>query len=634
MCGIAGRFNHRSDEPVDPELVGRMSDLLAHRGPDDHGTFAEGPIGLGHRRLAVIDLTEAGHQPMSVGPLRIVFNGEIYNFRQLRETLVRSGHRFQSETDTEVILAAWREWGPACLERLQGMFAFAVWDAPNRALYLARDRVGKKPLCYWQDRRGLAFASEPKAFLADPAFEVRPDETALYHYLSLNYVPGPQSAFRGVERVPPGHYLAVKDGRVTLERYWRLRYLPARAITESEALDELRSRLGDAVRARLISDVPLGAFLSGGIDSGLVVALMAAAGGRVKTFSIGFEEKRYDELAFARQVADRYATDHRQFVVKPDAVTLLPKLVWHYNEPFADSSAIPTYCLAELTRQSVTVALNGDGGDESFAGYDRYRASALAGRADFLPHAARRLAGALGRMLPVPAALPRLERVKRFLAAMPLAPERRHATWMLALDESLKRELCTPAFRAAAAGADSAGVITRWYEQADAPDFLSATLAVDVNSYLPDDLLVKVDIATMAHALEARSPFLDHELMAFAASLPMAHKLRGRTQKVLLRRLARELLPGAIVARPKMGFGVPIDAWFRRDLREMTGDLLLDGRSRARGYFRPAVVERLFREHVAGTRRWHSVLWALLNFELWHRTFVDRTAAPTAGAGA
>ncbi len=623
MCGIAGRFNFRTGAPVVPRAITAMCDLLAHRGPDGSGLHVDGALGLGHRRLAVIDVSDAGRQPMTDGHgLWITFNGEIYNFLLLRSELEGHGHRFCTATDTEVILAAYRQWGADALSRLRGMFALALWDTRDRTLLLARDRVGKKPLYYRLDRDGLAFASEPKAFLAEPGFVPSPNPAALQHYLSLQYVPAPLSAFAGVERLEPGHRLVVRDGRLTTARYWDLQYVPKQAIDEREALGELRRRLAEAVRLRLISDVPLGAFLSGGLDSSIVVALMAEAG-RVQTFSIGFHESRYNELPYARQVADRFATDHHEYVVTPDAVALLPKLVWHYNEPFADSSAVPTFYLAEVTRRTVTVALNGDAGDENFAGYDRYRANRLAARLDHLPRPLRAALGGLGRALPAPADWPGLRRAARFLQTAPLSRERRYAEWMLHFDWAQKQELCTRDFLDAADRPSEDWIVGR-FRGSQASEFLDATLGVDVHTYLPDDLLVKVDIATMAHGLEARSPFLDHELMAFAATLPVDLKLRGGTQKYLLKQLARTLLPAPLIDRPKQGFGVPIDVWFRRELRDLAHDVLLGSAARARGYFRHDVVERLLAEHVAGTRAWHAQLWNLLMFELWHQTFIDR----------
>lgn len=609
-----------------------MCDLVGHRGPDASGLFIDGDMALGHRRLSIIDLSDAGHQPMSYGDdLWITFNGEIYNFLDLRVELESHGHRFHSRTDTEVILAAYREWGTDCLTHFRGMFAFAIWDVRTRTLFVARDRLGKKPLHYWIDRDGIAFASEPKAFLGDETFEVRPDPAALSWYLAYQYVPTPMSAFRDVHKLAPGHYLLARRDELHVERYWRLRYMPKREISEQDAAEELLFRLRQATRMRLISDVPLGVFLSGGIDSGAVVALMASESrGPVKTFSIGFEEEKYNELAYARMIARRYATEHHEFIVRPEAVSILPDLVWHYNEPYADSSAIPTFHLARLTRQSVTVALNGDAGDENFAGYDRYHHATLGARFDRFPKLLLALGRSLSRAMPGSSSSRVLARAKGFLEALALPKERRYANLMMHFDDAMRAEVCTPEFAAAAGVPDAAMRLIDWYARSDAPDFIDATLEVDVNTYLPDDLLVKVDIAAMAYGLEARSPFLDHEFMEFAASLPSHFKLRGRTKKYLLKRAVRTLLPPEILNRPKMGFGVPIDVWFRRDLYDFTNDLLLGSASRDRGYFRRPVIERLIHEHLTGVRQWHYLLWNLVMFELWHQTFVDRRPAVAA----
>ena len=565
------------------------------------------------------------------GQLTITFNGEIYNFLELREELQKDGHRFQTRTDTEVILAAYRQWGLACVERLRGMFAFAIWDARERRLFIARDRVGKKPLHYFVDRDGLAFASEPKAFLADPAFTPTPNLEAISAYLSYQYVPSPLSAFEGVRKLPPAHYLVVQDGRLEVTRYWKLSYAKKRRITEAEASEELLARLREAVRLRLISDVPLGAFLSGGIDSGTIVALMAGlSGGPVKTFSIGFEEQAFNELPYARQVAERYATDHHEFIVRPDARAIFPQLVWHYNEPYADSSAIPTYYLAELARRHVTVALNGDAGDENFAGYRRYITPSSAERFDRLPGAVRRAVGEMARVVPAPQRTDSvMNRGRRWLRRLSDTPAGRYNRRITIFDPDLKRELCDPGFLVASGGEASPRFLENAFERSDAPNTVDAALDVDVTYYLSDCLLVKVDIATMAHGLEGRSPMLDHEFMGFAASLPTDLKLRGTSTKYILKRAARSLLPADIIDRPKKGFSVPLGDWFRGDLRDMVADLLLDQRSASRGYFKPGVVQRLVDEHRRGVAAWEDQLWSLLMLESWHRMFVDaRPVAP------
>ena len=628
MCGIGGKLYFDSARSVDPALLERMNAVLAHRGPDDGGVYHDGPIGLAHRRLSIIDLSPAGHQPMSnpEGTLWITFNGEIYNFLELRGDLERDGVTFRSKTDTEVILALYERHGAECLRYLRGMFAFAIWDRRVRTLFLARDRLGKKPLYYYQDAKQFLFASEPKGILQDPEVPVAADLEAIHHYLTFGYVPGHYSAFRGFRKLPPAHYLLIREGRVHLERYWQLRYHPKLQMTEEELCEELLARLREAVRLRMISDVPLGAFLSGGIDSSTVVALMSeCSSGPIKTFSIGFEEEAYNELPYARLVAERYGTDHHEFIVNPEAVEVLPELVWHYNEPYADSSAIPTYYLSKMTREHVTVALNGDAGDENFAGYERYLANRIAMQYDRLPRLLRRpLEWGIGALPEVGPFRGLYRRGKRFFAAASEEPRRRYARWVGFFTNAWKATLYTPAFREAMARSDSIDLLLQAYRAAEADDFMDATLSVDVASYLPDDLLVKVDIASMAHSLEARSPMVDHLFMEFAASIPSALKLKGRTKKYIFRQAVRSLLPSAVIDRRKMGFGVPIDRWFRRELKEMAYDTLLSSRCLDRGLFRQEVVRQLLDEHVGGRAEWHPHLWSLLFLELWFQRFIDR----------
>ena len=643
MCGIAGKLYFDPERPVERDILERMNAVQAHRGPDDAGIYCEGPVGLAHRRLSIIDLSPAGHQPMcnEDGTIWIVFNGEIYNFLSLRPALLARGHRFRSQTDTEVILHLYEDHGVGCLEFLRGMFALAIWDTHRRQLFLARDRLGKKPLCYQQDAGAFRFASEAKAILQDPAVEARPDPRAISQYLTYGYVPSPNSAFQGMRKLPPAHYLLCRlpaaaqagDGKAEVFRYWRLRRDQKLVRPEAEWCEEILTRLEEAVRLRLISDVPLGAFLSGGIDSSAVVAMMSRAGttpgrggGVIKTFSIGFDEPEYDELRYARLVAKRLGTDHHELVVRPDAVAILPKLAWHYDEPFGDSSAVPTYYVAQMTRQYVTVALNGDAGDENFGGYDRYVANVLAASFDRWPGASL-LRRAIRWGLPY---WPRtggrrslLSRGRRFLDGLTEVPERRYARWFCHFYGDRKDELLSPDFRLCLDGEDALDILLTAYRESDAPDFVDATLGVDAGLYLPDDLLVKVDIASMAHSLEARSPFLDHEFMEFVATIPSNLKVRGSTKKYILKRALSGLLPEEILHRPKMGFGVPIDHWLRHELKDLAYDSLLSTRAMARGYFRQETIQRFLDEHVQRKANWHYLLWTLLMLELWHRTYVD-----------
>jgi len=629
VCGISGIIYSDPARPAETGLLERMNAALAHRGPDDAGVYCEGPVGLAHRRLSIIDLSLSGHQPMSNEDETawIVLNGEIYNFQQLRAELEQAGHRFRSRTDTEVIVHLYEERGAECVQSLRGMFAFAIWDASRRRLVLARDRVGKKPLCYQQDGTAFRFASEVKAILQDPEVEVRPDPRGIAEYLTYGYVPAPGSAFSGIRHLPPAHYLVYENGRIDTVRYWQLRQDRKAQRSEAEWCEGIRAHLQDAVRVRLISDVPLGAFLSGGIDSSAVVASMTElSNAPVKTFSIGFDEPEYDEASYARQVAGLFGTEHHALTVRPDAMTVLPRLAWQYDEPFADSSAVPCFYLAEMAREHVTVALTGDGGDETFAGYDRYLARQLAAQFDRMPAAALARRALQG----VTALLPRggrrtsiLSRGRRFLDGLTEVPERRYARWLCYFHGERLNALCRPEFLRAAVGTDDLAALVQAHRDADCRDLGDATLAVDTAMYLPGDLLVKMDVATMTYGLEARSPFLDHEFMEFAATIPFDQKLRGTVKKYILKEALREYLPAQILDRPKMGFGVPIDHWFRHAMREYATEMLLSSRAKARGYFDPIYVRQLLEEHVSGRAHWHYLLWNLLMLELWHRTYLD-----------
>ena len=634
MCGICGKLYHSKDRTVEGELLRSMASVINHRGPDDEGIYVKGNVGLAHKRLSILDLSPAGHQPMSNedGSIWIVFNGEIYNFLDLREDLIRKGHTFVSQTDTETIVHLYEEKGVECVHDLRGMFAFAIWDENRERLFCARDRAGKKPFVYAHNKEGLFFASEIKSLLRDPLVGKSLDHRAIHHYLTYQYVPSPLSIFKSIKKLPPAHILIYEKGDIAVKRYWNLSYQNKLHLSSVEDYGErFRDLFEEAVKIRLRSDVPLGAFLSGGIDSSLVVAVMSRLMDQpVKTFSIGFEEEEYDEVRFARLIAEKYRTDHHEFTVKPDAVTILPKIVWHYNEPFADSSAIPTYYVSKMTRDFVTVALNGDGGDESFAGYERYVADKLADYYRKVPPFVRE--GIVRRVVDkLPHSTNRrnfFRRLKRFVKGISEVPERRYVRWICFFDNEMKDDLYTASFKELNHECDSVDLTVKWYEQADAEQFLDRTLFVDVMSYLPEDLLVKVDIASMAHSLEARSPFLDHKIMEFAASLPPDLKLRGIETKYLLKQTLSDLVPREILHRKKMGFGVPLDVWFRNDLREMAYDVLLDQKSVERGYFRKEYVSKMLDEHVSRLYDHSYRIWALLFLELWHRMFIDETVSP------
>lgn len=634
MCGIAGTLLFDPRAVVHKDALLKMTRVIAHRGPDDEGVWANGAVGLGSRRLAVIDLSERGHQPMSNedGSVWIAFNGEVYNFQELRPDLLRLGHIFRSNTDTETIIHLYEEEGIGAISKLRGMFAFALWDGRTSTLFLGRDRMGKKPLFYYQDAKQFVFGSEIKCLLQNGVAGV-PDPEAINHYLTYGYVPAPWSAFRGIRKLPPAHYLEVRHGHVSTTRYWTLHYAPKNNASEAALLDELSALLIESTRLRMISDVPLGVLLSGGLDSSAVVATMRRlTSGSLKTFSIGFDHPEYDELGYARQVARHFETDHHELIVKPDAVAMVPRLAWHYNEPFADSSAVPSFAVSELARRSVTVALNGDGGDETWLGYDRYAAAAAVDRYDWVPRNARRALAAAAARLPAGQPKSAVYRVRRLGMGLARTPLEQYSSWISVFDDHAKRHLYTPEFTAELAGAPSFDIFDDALKRSDAPTFVEAIADADIQTYLADDLLVKMDIASMAHSLEVRSPLLDHRMVEFSARLPVRMKLRGYTQKYLLRRLMKDVLPAPILTRRKMGFGVPIDRWFRADLKEMAYDLLLDSRAQSRGYFRPEVVRGYLDAHAAGRAHHHARLWSLLMLEVWHRIFIDHACpagAPT-----
>jgi asparagine synthase (glutamine-hydrolysing) len=637
MCGIAGALSCTHQDLT--SHVRAMIDAQRHRGPDDGGEWADGVCALGHRRLAILDLSVAGRQPLANedGTVRITFNGEIYNFKALRHELEGLGHQFRTRTDTEVIVHAYEQWGADCPRRLRGMFAFGLWDQRRRRLFLARDRVGKKPLFYTRQGDRFLFASELQGLLACPDVPRAVDLGAIDAYLSWGYVPPPRTAFQGIFKLPPAHWLTLDlspEGPVlAVERYWSLAYEPKLRVPEAEACEALHEKLTEAVRLRLVSDVPLGAFLSGGIDSSVVVGLMAGLTDRpVKTFSIGFDDAAYNELEHARRVADRWGTDHHEFVVRPDALAILPRLVRHCGEPYADSSAVPTFYLSQLTRCEVTVALNGDGGDESFAGYDRYRASRVAEQMRRFPgsgqvgqFAARALPNSIHVKHP-------LHRARRFLLAAHRPLAQRYASWVTCFGEAMKASFYTSEMHARLGEQQPVGWLEALFAGASDLDPVDAAMAVDIQSYLPHDLLVKVDITSMANSLEARSPFLDHEVMELAARLPAHLKLRRGQAKYLLKRAFADLLPRENFRRRKMGFGVPVGQWFRGPLRELLCDTLLSEQSLSRGYFRPRSVQCLVREHLDRQSDHSFPLWSLLMLELWHREMVDQAPEPVTAA--
>ncbi len=625
MCGILGiAADSRNDLPS-MERLESASELLRHRGPDGSGTYFS-PLGpaphaaLGHRRLSIIDL-DSGQQPMSNedGTVWITFNGEIYNFRELRQELEHAGHTFKTGSDTEAILHTYETYGEDCVRRLRGMFSFGLWDDRHKRLLLARDRLGQKPLYYSHQNGALAFSSQPKSIFVLNGMERRLNPQSLDAYLAYQYVPHPLSIYEGIWKLPPAHYLVYEQGEVRTERYWQLQFTSDDKMNEAEACARIRQTLKESVRLRLVSDVPLGAFLSGGIDSTIIVGLMSEITEHpVETFTIGFEESDFNEVEFARLAAKRFRTSHHEQIVRPKAIEVLPLLAEHHDEPFGDSSSIPTYYLSKMTREHVTVALTGDAGDECFAGYRRYKAVKLAGLLDRLPAPLRKLldpgklpGGALERGF--------MQRLKKFTSGIPLPPEERYFLWMSIFAENERRELYTPEFLKKVSTGSPFRFMDQYYEEAGDTDLISATTYVDLCSYLPCDLLTKVDIASMANSLEARSPFLDPAVVELAASLPMELKLRGMKDKYLLKTAFADLIPESILNRDKMGFGVPLAPWFRGELKDFLQDHLLNGRGIGEGYFRTEAVQQKLDEHMDGHRDHGHQLYALLMFELWNQ---------------
>jgi asparagine synthase (glutamine-hydrolysing) len=615
MCGICGIAS--ANGSADADRVAAMSATLVHRGPDSFGEYSDGTVALAARRLSIIDL-ETGDQPIpnEDGTVHVVQNGEIYNYRELRCELERAGHRFRTQGDTEVLLHLYEEHGDRFAEKLRGMFAIAIWDAPRRRLVLARDRFGIKPL-YYRDDNELAFASELRAL---PRGEI--DLDALEAFLAFNSIPAPLTIFREVRKLPPGHLLLWEDGRVRLERFARPAPVPLAELRddeEPELVEELRSRVRDSVRAHLVSDVPVGVLLSGGVDSSFLAALAAQESSEpLRTFSIGFEERSFDELADARRVAEQYGTQHRELVLRPDAALLLPALAEAFDEPFADSSALPTYLVSQLAAEDVKVALSGEGGDELFGGYYTYAADLLAARVGGLA----RLARPFVERLPTSTAKASFDyRAKRFVRAAHLPPLERHHGWKEIFSRDARAELT-----GRSSGLDPVELLRARYAETEGADELARLQDVDLGTYLVDDLLVKTDRASMAHSLEARVPYLDTMVTNLALALPTRHKVRGLSKKVLLRKAAAPLLPREIVHGKKRGFSIPAAAWLRGELEPFARETLAAETLLRQGFFRPNVVDRLLDDHVAGREDRSRQLWGLLAFTLWHERHVERAS--------
>jgi asparagine synthase (glutamine-hydrolysing) len=624
VCGIAGftGTNERLSPAERAEVLDRMCRVIRHRGPDDQGVMVADGVALGMRRLSIIDLA-GGHQPISGenGAATVVFNGEIYNYRELQRELEARGHIFKTNSDTETIVHAYEEHGAACVDDLRGMFAFAIWDAPKRQLFIARDRVGKKPLYYTVTPQGtLIFGSELKSLLEHPEARRELSTEALDAYLSFGYVPDPLTIFSNIYKLPPGHHLTFSDGHLSVQQYWDFRYEVVEARREEDYLEELRALLDEAVRLRLVSDVPLGAFLSGGVDSSTIVGLMSRHTGQpVKTFSIGFHEDGYDELKYARLAAKRFETDHHEFIVTPEICHIVDELVWHLDEPFADSSAIPTYAVSKLAREHVKVVLSGDGGDELFAGYTRYGIDHRRSRFARLPRVVRH-----GLMQPLSRNLPHGAWGRNYLHNIALDPLNRYLDSASFFTSLNKRSLYTTDFRAQLNGQNRPLSLFEEYAgrvRSDNP--LDTLLYLDSKTYLPGDILTKVDRMSMAVSLEARVPLLDHKLIEFVTRIPAEFKMKGAETKQIFKRAVRGLVPDEILDRPKQGFGLPIQKWINQELRGYIHDVLFDTRTRERGYFNQNYVQLLYDEHDRARRDNTGHLWTLFMLELWHRKFLD-----------
>jgi asparagine synthase (glutamine-hydrolysing) len=627
MCGIAGRFNYDARQPVDRDILEAMTDAVRHRGPDAGGYYHGPGIGLGHRRLSIIDLA-TGDQPLANedGSVQVVFNGEIYNFAEVRAELIAHGHRFRTGSDTEIIVHGYEQWGERCVNRFRGMFAFAVWDANQRRLLLARDRLGVKPLYYAAlPGDGIVFGSEIKSLLEDPAVprDWRPE--AIDAYLTLLYVPAPDTIYRAVRKLPPAHVLVADASGIRMSRYWDLPFTgTGEAAREEEYLEELDALLRESVGLRLISDVPLGAFLSGGIDSSTVVAYMKEASGTPPvTIAVGFNDPAFDEVEHAEAVARHLGCDFHALVANPQIEDLLPKLAWHFDEPFADSSAVPTYYVSKAARELVTVALSGDGGDELWAGYARHRVEQWEQRARTALGPVSGIAGWLGKALPLSI---KGARSLRHLASAPdQAYALKHAYGMF--EPGSKDRLYTGEFSQRIAGADPFASFRDAWHACASPDPMDRALYTDAQTYMIDDVLTKVDRMSMAVSLEAREPLLDHRLLEFAARVPVALKLKDGQSKYLLRRILDRKVPRSIVERGKRGFAAPIGEWLRGPLAGMTHELLTDGRLRDRGVLDPRAVSRLWDEHRTRKAEHPHRLWQLVMLELWFRQFIDQVPA-------
>ena len=633
MCGICGVLSSQN-RLVEDNLIKRMLNMISHRGPDDSGIFIDKNIALGIQRLSIIDI-QGGHQPIhnEDKTIWIVFNGEIYNYPELRELLQKKGHVFYTETDTECVVHLYEEMGIECVKELNGMFAFAIWDSIREHLYLVRDRLGIKPLYYAKSDGNLIFASEIKAILEHPAVDRNVDMTSLHDYLTFLYVPSPRTMFQGISKLPAAHWLRFANGNTSIERYWDLQFShEENAASEEEYVEQVYESLRESVKMRLMSEVPLSAFLSGGVDSSGIVAIMAGMMDEpVKTFSIGFKSKGlHNELPYARIMAEQYGTEHHEFIVEPDAVELISKVVWHLDEPMADASAILNYLVAQMAKEYVTVVLTGLGADEVFAGYRRYCGDRLAQRYKTIPTAIRYGFEKTVSILPASAESRLLNYsrlAKKFVAGTQLSPEERYFRWNSFFTEELKNSLYSEELKARLNGRPSFAVLERYFEDAGSSEFLDKAQYVDQKTYLVEDPLTLTDKMSMANSLEARVPFLDHKLVELSAKIPPSMRLKGLKTKYILKKALDGVVPKSILRRQKQGFSMPIDSWLRNGLSDWCADLLSRERIEERGYFNYDTVRWIVQEHQEGKKDFSQHIWALLLLEVWHTIFLDKQNA-------
>jgi len=626
MCGICGVSFKSKDKTVSSSLLEKMNDTITHRGPDAQGVFANGNFGIGMRRLSIIDLS-TGNQPQfnENESLAIVFNGEIYNYRELRDILIKKGHKFQTDSDTEAIVHAYEEYGFDCLKYLNGMFGFAIFDKINRQLFIARDRVGIKPLYFYLDDETFAFGSEIKPMLQIEGIDRSIDIEALNLFLTFEYIPSPYSIFKKVRKIPPGHFLVFKDHQINIKKYWDVSF-ESNGKYETTSEEGLRELMRDAVKYRLVSDVPLGAFLSGGIDSSTIVGLMAGLMDRpVKTFSIGFEDQSYNELNYARIVAKKFNTEHTEFIIQPEAIDLVEKLVYHLDEPIGDFSIFPTYLVSKMARDFVTVILSGDGGDELFGGYDTYIADKLANRFKAVPQFVHQ-----GIMKPFVNLLPPQEqkkglinKMRRFLEGMEYPNDLQHVRWMTFLSEVDRHQLFSEDLSTSMNGKSTYEFIRQYFQQSNSVDRLNQQNFVDFKTYLVDNILVKVDRMSMATSLEARVPFLDHRVVEASFRIPGENKINGKDSKYILKQTMKDLLPNEILNRDKQGFSIPIKNWIREDLRPMMQDVLHENKIKQQGIFDHKFINKLVDEHITVKENHSHRLWSLMMFELWFDQFAN-----------